>query len=102
MSSTRLLSGLRSGVSPPPEPLQHVGGRKSIRRRPDRGLEAAQRLPRLAAELAVRNATIEAALRQKLLQFQSLGAGQLPFLPRPGLHERRAAAQAVGEMPDRQ
>jgi hypothetical protein len=31
-----------------------------------------------------------------------LGAGQLPFLPWPWLHERRAAAQAVGEVADRQ
>ena len=45
---------------------------------------------------------IEAALRQQLLQFQPLGARQFPLLPRPGLHERRAAAQAVGEMTDRQ
>ena len=85
-----------------PQPLQHVGGGKTVRRRPDRGLEAAQRLPGLAAELAVRRALVEAALGQKLLQFQPFGARQHPFLPRPGLHERRPAAQAVGEMADRQ
>jgi hypothetical protein len=52
-----------------PEPLQHLGGGKSVGGRPDRGLEAAQRLPGLPAELAVRGAAIEAALGQKLLQF---------------------------------
>src|SRR5205823_9024010 len=91
-----------NSILPPPEPLQHVGGGKSVRRRPDRGLEAAQRLARLAAELAVGGAAIEAALRQQLLQLQPLGARQLPFLARPGLHERRAAAQAVGKVADRQ
>src|SRR6185437_11273517 len=63
--------------SVPAEPLQHVGRGKSVRRRPDRGLEAAQRVAGLAAELAVRRALIEAALDQKLLQFQPFGFRQL-------------------------
>src|ERR1700731_4378160 len=83
------------GVSTPSQPLQHVGGGKSVGGGSDRGLEAAQRLPGLAAELAVGSAAVKTALRQELLQFQ-------PFRPRPRLHERRAAAQAVGEMADRQ
>ncbi len=58
----------------PAQPLQHVGGGKSVRRGSDRGLEAAQRIPGLAAELTVRGAAIEAALGQQLLQFQPLGA----------------------------
>src|SRR5216684_8008191 len=91
-----------TGVSPPPQPLQHVGGGKSVRRRPDGGLEAAQRLPGLSTELAIGGTLIEAALGQKLLQFQPLGARQHPLLAGPGLYERRAAAQTVGEMADRQ
>src|SRR6266403_299387 len=47
-------------------------------------------------------APIEAALHQKLLQFEPLGARQFPCLPWPWLHERRAAAQTVGEVADRQ
>ena len=65
--------GVETGVSPAPEPLQHVGGSKSVGGSPDRGLEAAQGLARLSAELAVRGAAIETALRQKLLQLQPLG-----------------------------
>src|SRR5260370_38020527 len=91
-----------TGVSPPPQPLQHVGGGKSVRRRPDGGLEAAQRLPGLSTELAIGGTLIEAALGQKLLQFQPLGARQHPLLPVPGLYQRRAAAQTVGELADRQ
>src|SRR6202035_88594 len=67
--ASRLLSGPEKGVSPPPQPLQHVGGGESVRRGSDRGLEAAQRLPGLAAELAVGGAAIKTALRQELLQF---------------------------------
>src|SRR3984957_18081251 len=78
LSLSRLLLGPRavsSGrVSTPAQPLQHVGGGESVRRGPDRGLEAAQRIPGLAPELAVRGSAIEAALGQKLLQFQPLGA----------------------------
>ena len=58
----------------PAQPLQHVGGGKTIRGGADRGLEAAQGIPGLAPELAVRGAPIEAALGQKLLQFQPFGA----------------------------
>src|ERR1035437_9968332 len=97
---TGVTFGAGTGVSTPAQPLQHVGGGKSVRRGPDRGLEAAQGLPRLTAELAVRDAAIEAALRQKLLQLQPLGPRQLPFLPRPRLHERRPAPQAGGKVPD--
>src|SRR5580700_10211723 len=61
--------GAGKGVSAPPQPLQHVGGGESVRRGSDRGLEAAQRLPGLAAELAVGGAAIKTALRQELLQF---------------------------------
>src|ERR1700730_1241107 len=84
---------LKPGASLSPQLRQHVGGGKSVSGSADRGLEAAQGLPRQSAELTVGNAAIEAALRQKLLQFQPLGPGQFPFLPRPGLHERAAAAQ---------
>src|SRR6266481_1078194 len=63
------LPGYRAGLTdlelPTPEPLQHVGGGKSVRGGPDRGLEPAQGLPRLAAELTVGRAAIEAALRQQ-------------------------------------
>src|SRR5438067_9557074 len=38
--------------SAPAQPFQHVGRGKSVRGRPDRGLERAQRLAGLAAELA--------------------------------------------------
>src|SRR3954464_1337733 len=44
--------------------FQHVGRSKPIRRRADRSLKTAQRLAGHAAELAVRRAAIEAALRQ--------------------------------------
>src|SRR6267142_3144465 len=60
-------------VSAPAQPLQHVGRGESVRRCPDRGLERAQRVAGLAAELAVRSAAIEAALGQQLLQFQPFG-----------------------------
>src|SRR5260370_1789170 len=96
MLASGLLSGAARGVSAPPQPLQHVGGGKSVRGRPDRGLEATQGLAGLSAELAVGGAAIKAAPRQKLLQFQPLRALQLPFLPWPRLHERRDAAPAVG------
>src|SRR5580704_16334118 len=49
----RVTFGTGTGVLPAPQPLQHVGGSKAVGRCPDRGLEAAQRLPCLAAELAV-------------------------------------------------
>src|ERR1700731_4256672 len=78
LSFSRLLLGPRavsSGrFSTPAQPLQHVGGGESVRCGSDRGLEAAQRIPGLAPELAVGGAAIEAALGQKLLQFQALGA----------------------------
>src|SRR5450755_2459356 len=51
--------GSGTGVLPPPEPLQHVGGGKSVCRRPDGGLEAAHRLPGLSAELAIGGTLIE-------------------------------------------
>src|SRR6267378_8342702 len=100
MCPSRLLSQAGTGVLAPSEALQHVGGGKSVRWGADRGLEAAQGFPGLPAELAVGGAAVEAALDQKLLQFQPLGARQHPFLPRPRLHERRPAAQAVGKMAD--
>ncbi|KTT91349.1 hypothetical protein NS44R_14815 [Mammaliicoccus sciuri] len=85
---------------PPPQPLQHLRCGKAVGRRPDRDLEAAQRLAGLAAELAVGRALVEATLGQQLLQFQPLGARQHPLLARPGLHEGLTAAQAIGEMAD--
>src|SRR6516225_12135847 len=69
-AQTRLLPGPNEPKSPPPQPLEHFRGGKSVGRRADRGLKTAQRLPGLAAELAVRGAAIKPALRQKLLQFQ--------------------------------
>src|SRR6476661_5439344 len=98
----RVTLGPKTGASLPPQPLQHGGSGKPICGDPDRGLEAPQRLACLAAELAVRNTTVEAALGQELLQFQPLGARQFAFPARPGLHEGRPAAQPVGEMADRQ
>ena len=74
-------------VSAPAQPLQHVGRGESVRRCPDRGLERAQRLAGLAAELAIRGAAIKTALGQKLLQLQPFGLRQFAFLARPGLHK---------------
>src|SRR5258705_2678994 len=82
-------------VSAPAQPLQHVRRGESVRRCPDRGLERAQRLAGLAAELAVRGAAVEAALHQKLLQFHPFGPRQHPFLPRPGLNQRSTANYPV-------
>src|SRR5437899_12107145 len=52
------------------------------------------------AEPAVRLAHVEAAARQPLLQLEPFLAGERALLARPGLGERLAAAQPVGEMPD--
>ena len=96
----RVTFGAEIRLSAAPQPVQYLGGGKSVGRGADRGLEAAQGLPGGAAELAIGGALVEAALRQQLLQFQPFGPRQHPFLARPWLHERRAAAQPVGEMAD--
>src|SRR5690242_11543882 len=82
--------------------VEHISGSKSIGRNADRGLEAAQRLPGLPTELAVRGAAVKSAVGQKLLQFQPLRPRQFALLARPGLHEGLAAPEAVGEMADRE
>ena len=73
----------------PTQPFKHVRGGKSVGRRADRGLEAAQRLPGLAAELAVERAAVETTLGQQLLQFQPFEASMRtgcevrPSIPKP-------------------
>src|SRR6266851_10363168 len=92
----------KTAVLARPEPFQHIRRGKSVRGCSDRGLEPTQGFPGLAAKLTVRRTAVKTALGQQLLQFQPLGPRQFALLPRPGLHEGRTAAQAVGEMPDRQ
>ena len=99
---TAPFGGRKRPVSTPAELLQHGGGGETVGRGADGGLEVAQRLPGFAAELAIRGALVEAALGQELLQLQPFGPRQLALLPRPGLDERRPAAEPVGEMADRQ
>src|ERR1700730_5341972 len=87
---------------PPAELLQHRPGGEPIRHLADRRLELAQRIAGLAAEPAVRLAHVEAALGEMLLQLVALRAGEHPLLAGPGLRERLASAQTVGEIADRE
>ena len=52
----------------------------------------------LRSDEAVGRADPETALRQKLLQFVTLLGGQHPFVARPGMQHRAAAAHAVGQI----
>src|SRR5690349_8029638 len=98
MSPKGLLLARIHPVSACPQPVQHVGGGESVGWNPDRGLKTAQRVPGLPAELAVRGAKVEAAVGEKLLQFQPLGPRQFPLLARPALHEGLSTPEAVGKM----
>ena len=60
------------------------------------------RAARLGAEPAGRLAAVEALLQQQLLQLAALIAREHRLVARPGLHDRLAAAQPVGEVADRQ
>src|SRR5262245_53322416 len=88
------------GESAPAQPFQHAGTCKPVRGRPDRSLEAADRLARAGPQIAVGLAAIEPALAQKLLQFKAFRSGENPLLARPGLHQWRAAPKPVGEVAD--
>src|SRR5262245_36090467 len=87
---------------PRPQPLQDRNRGDTIRDQPAARLEVPHRKAGLVAEPAARLADIEAEARELLLQLQALVAGEHALLARPGLHDRTAAAQPVGEMPDRE
>src|SRR5688572_26095231 len=81
--------------------VQHGRRGESVRRQAGTGLELHQRRARARAQPPIRLAAdVEAAPRQVLLQLEPLAEREHPLVARPGLHERRFAAEAVGEMAD--
>src|SRR5262245_20205392 len=89
-------------LSPPAQALQHPGRGKAVRDQAGARLEVTDGGAALRAQPAVRLAHVEAAAGETLLQLQALFARQRPLLARPALGERLAAAQPVGQVPDRQ
>src|SRR6476619_7539626 len=77
---------------------RHCG--EAIRHKAAARLEIAHRRAGLLPEPPARLAHVESIAREMLLQLEPLGAGEHALLARPGLHDRPAAAQPVGEMPD--
>src|SRR5580693_1202006 len=85
-----------------PQPVEHAGGGKTVRNKPDRGLKIAQRDAGARAEEAIGGADIKAVAGELLLQLIALVEREHALVARPILHERRAAAQPVGEIADGQ
>src|SRR5215475_9124741 len=79
------------------QPLEHGPRGEAVGYRADRRLELPQGIAGPAAEPPIGLADVEAPLRQELLQFVALCAGEHAFVPRPRLHNWLAAAQPVGE-----
>ena len=73
---------------------------KPVRNLADRRLEIANGKPGQRPDQAVGLADSKAAARQKLLHLVALVEREHALVARPGLHERRAAAHAVGKMAD--
>src|SRR5580692_6790079 len=82
------------------QPVEHAGGGKTVRNKADRGLKIADADAGARAEEAVGSADIETVAGELLLQLNTLVHRQHPLVARPILHERRAAAQPVGEIAD--
>src|SRR5579862_6994455 len=80
--------------------VEHAGGGKTVRNEADRGLKIADGDAGARAEEAVGGADIETVAGELLLQLVALVEREHALVARPILHERRAAAQPVGEIAD--
>src|ERR1700686_5184286 len=85
-----------------PQPVEHAGGGKTVRNEANRGLKIADGDAGARAEEPVGGADIETVAGELLLQLIALVERQHALVARPILHERRAAAQSVGEASDGQ
>src|SRR5271169_3338416 len=84
------------------QPVEHAGGGKTVRNQADRGLKIADGDAGARAKEPVGGADIKAVAGELLLQLIALVKGEHALVARPSLHERRAAAQPVGEIADGQ
>src|SRR5580704_3202974 len=84
------------------QPVEHAGGGKTVGNEADRGLKIADGDAGARAEEAIGGADIETVAGELLLQLNTLVHRQYALVARPILHERRAAAQPVGEITDGQ
>ena len=85
-----------------PQPLQEERGGIPVRDETSRALIGSNRGPRLGAELSVRFPNRKAMEAQQRLKLFALARCQGPVVPRPGLDERGATAQPIGQVSDRE
>src|SRR5262249_42825950 len=94
---------LSAGESPGAHAVEQPCAGKAVGDESGRHLIALERRAGAGVDAAVRLATdVEAVPDQQLLQLETLGAGEHALLARPRAHQRRIAAQPVGEMADRE
>src|SRR5580693_5053389 len=82
------------------QPVEHAGGGKTVRNKADRGLKIADGDAGARAKQPVGGADIKTVAGELLLQLNTLVHREHALVARPILHERRAAAQPVGEIAD--
>src|SRR5689334_1592253 len=97
MAVARLNLTMRSRL---PQAVEQAARRKAVGELAGGGLEIADGDAGARAEQPIGLADVVAAARQQLLHLESLAHRQRALVARPGLHERPAAAQPVGEMAD--
>src|SRR4051794_9822280 len=98
MTTGLVTGGKEVTGSPPAQPGEDCGGGEAVGNEANRRLEIPHRGPCFRAEAAIRLASVEALLVQKLLKLAAFVARQHRLVPRPSLREGFAAAEAVGQM----